>query len=97
MRHCLFLLAAGFADAALTQLGIVSGFVDEGNPLMRLAIEKSWTFFYVIKIILPLILITISCIQPLTGMLRRLMISASFLYGTVLCLHLSWLISFLKV
>jgi hypothetical protein len=34
MRLCLFLLFAGILDAALTQFGIVSGFIEEGNPVM---------------------------------------------------------------
>ena len=54
MRLCLFLLFAGLLDAVLTHFGIVSGIVEEGNPMMKLVIEKSWSYFYILKIFLPL-------------------------------------------
>jgi hypothetical protein len=39
MRLCFFLLVAGLLDAVLTHFGIVSGIVEEGNPMMKLVIE----------------------------------------------------------
>jgi hypothetical protein len=96
MRLCLFLLLAGILDAVLTQFGIVFGIIEEGNPVMELAIEKSWTFFYLIKIFLPLLLIGLFYLRPLKGRIRILLVSACFLYFSVLCYHLVWILLFLN-
>jgi hypothetical protein len=96
MRLCLFLLLAGIVDAVLTQFGIVFGIIEEGNPVMEFAIEKSWTFFYIIKIFLPLLLIGLFYLRPLKGRIRILLVSTCLLYLSVLCYHLVWILLFLN-
>lgn len=96
MRLCLFLLFAGGLDAALTQFGIVSGLIEEGNPVMQFFIEKNWSYFYAVKILLPLILIVLYYLRPLTGRGRALLIFACVLYSSVLVLHMAWMLLYLK-
>lgn len=88
MRLCLFLLIAGLLDAILTNLGIAFGIVDEGNPMMKFVINKSWAFFYMVKIILPLVLIGVFYYRPLKGWLRTLLVSTCVLYFSVLVYHM---------
>jgi hypothetical protein len=92
MRLCLFLLIAGLLDAILTHFGIVSGIVEEGNPIMKTVIEKSWSFFYIIKIFLPLLLLGLFYLRPLKGWIRTLLVSTCVLYLSVLVYHMVWII-----
>ncbi|MFK9095120.1 DUF5658 family protein [Bacillus salipaludis] len=92
MKLCLFLLFAGALDAVLTHFGIASGFVEEGNPIMKHIIEKSWSYFYMIKIVLPLLLLGLFYIRPLKGWIRTFIVSTCVLYLTVLVYHMVWII-----
>lgn len=92
MRLCLFLLIAGLLDAILTHFGIVSGIVEEGNPIMKTVIEKSWSFFYMIKIFLPLLLLGLFYLRPLKGGIRTLLVSTCVLYFSVLVYHMVWIV-----
>jgi hypothetical protein len=96
MRLCLFLLLAGILDAILTQFGIMIGIIEEGNPVMEFAIEKGWTLFYLIKILLPLLLIGLFYLRPLKGRIRTLLVATCVLYLVVLCYHLVWILLFLN-
>jgi len=96
MKYCLFLLIAGLLDAVFTNFGMALGLVDEGNPVMNFVIKHGWFYFYLIKILLPLVLIGLFYLRPLTGMLRNLLISASFLYGMILLLHIGWMVFFFQ-
>jgi hypothetical protein len=92
MRLCLFLFFAGLMDAVLTHFGIVSGIVVEGNPLMKLVIEKSWSYFYIIKVFLPLMLLGLFYLRPLKGWIRTLLVSTCVLYLSVLVYHMVWIV-----
>ncbi|WP_251554211.1 DUF5658 family protein [Neobacillus muris] len=92
MKLGLFLLFSGMVDAALTHYGIISGVIEEGNPIMKLVIEKDWSYFYVIKVLLPIVLIVLITIHPITALIKRLMVSASILYFSVLFYHLTWIL-----
>ncbi|MFL6556526.1 MAG: DUF5658 family protein [Bacillus sp. (in: firmicutes)] len=92
MRLCLFLLIAGLLDAVLTHFGIVSGFVEEGNPMMKSVIEKSWSYFYIIKVLLPLLLLGLFYLHPLEGKIKTLLVSTCILYLTVLLYHMVWIV-----
>jgi len=92
MRLCLFLLFAGVLDAVLTHFGISSGFVEEGNPMMKLIIDQSWSYFYLIKIALPLLLLGLFYLRPLKGWIKTLIISTCVLYLTVLVYHMIWIV-----
>ncbi|MDQ6595991.1 hypothetical protein E2K98_17285 [Bacillus salipaludis] len=96
MKTCLFLLIAGLIDAVLTHIGIAFGIVEEGNPMMKLIIEKSWVFFYLVKIILPLVLIGLFYLRPLKGKIRTLLTAAGILYFSVLAYHLVWILLYLN-
>ncbi|HEY2419953.1 MAG TPA: DUF5658 family protein [Neobacillus sp.] len=96
MRLCLFLLLAGIMDAVLTQFGIAYGVIKEGNPMMEIAIEKSWAIFYLIKIFLPIVLIGLFYLQPFKGRIRNLLTFTCVLYLSVLCYHLVWILHYLN-
>lgn len=96
MRLCLFLLIAGIMDAVLTHFGIISGIIEEANPLMRAVMDKSWTYFYLIKILLPFMLIGLYFLRPLEGSLRTLLISASAIYFAVLVYHMAWILLYFR-
>ncbi|MBT2726677.1 DUF5658 family protein [Neobacillus sp. C211] len=96
MRLCFFLLVAGLLDAVLTHFGIVSGIVEEGNPMMKLVIEKSWSYFYIIKIFLPLLLLGLFYLRPLKGWIRTLLVSTCVLYLSVLVYHMVWIVLYLN-
>jgi Domain of unknown function (DUF5658) len=92
MRLCLFLLFAGILDAILTHFGILSGIIEEANPLMQAVMDKGWTYFYFIKILLPFMLIGLYFLRPLEGRLRTLLISACVIYFSVLVYHMAWIL-----
>ncbi|MEH7417860.1 DUF5658 family protein [Neobacillus drentensis] len=92
MKPCIFLLAAGLIDAIFTHVGISTGFIKEGNPVMREVINKGWTYFYLIKIFLPLFLLGLFYFRPFKGMIRMLLISTCVLYLSVLVYHVVWVI-----
>jgi hypothetical protein len=96
MKFCIFLLIAGLLDAVLTHFGIVSGVVEEGNPVMKTVIDKSWSFFYIIKISLPLLLLGLFYLRPLKGWLRTLLVSTCVLYLSVLVYHMVWIALYLN-
>src|SRR3954466_14129599 len=96
MKFCIFLLIAGLLDAVLTHFGIVSGIVEEGNPVMKTVIDKSWSFFYIIKISLPLLLLGLYYLHPLKGWLRTLLVSTCVLYLSVLVYHMVWIALYLN-
>jgi glucan phosphoethanolaminetransferase (alkaline phosphatase superfamily) len=83
-------------DAALTHFGIRAGLVEEGNPLMKQVIEKSWSYFYIIKIFLPLLLLGLFYLRPFKGKLRTLLISTCVLYLSVLVFHMAWIALYLN-
>ncbi|MDR7002456.1 DUF5658 family protein [Neobacillus niacini] len=97
MKICVFLLLAGLLDAVLTNLGIANGMIKEGNPIMKQVIEIGWVYFYMIKIIFPLILIGLFYLQPLKGRIRTLLTAAGVLYFSVLAYHLIWILHYLNI
>lgn len=97
MKLCLFLLIAGILDALLTQIGIVQGIIQEGNPLIQYLFEKSWLLVYSVKVVLPLILLGLLLYHPLKSrFVSILLVSTSVLYLTVLAYHLFWILLYVK-
>ncbi|WP_042357015.1 DUF5658 family protein [Bacillus rubiinfantis] len=94
MRFCLFLLFAGVLDAVMTHAGIALGLVKEANPLMRFVIELNWSLFYGIKIILPLLLVILALLRPITGKIKLLLLTACVCYSSILVYHLGWILLF---
>jgi hypothetical protein len=95
MRAGLFLLIAGVLDAVLTQLGVSFGIIEEGNPAVKLVIEKSWLLFYLIKVSLPLLLVGIIFCQPLNSWVKALIRASCAVYLSVLAIHFSWIAFYL--
>ncbi|WP_160723902.1 DUF5658 family protein [Bacillus sp. USDA818B3_A] len=95
MNPCIFLFTAGLLDAVLTHFGISSGAIEEANPLMREVIDKGWSYFYVIKIVLPLVLLGLFYLRPFKGRIRTLLISTCILYLSVLVYHMFWMILYI--
>ncbi|PLS05769.1 DUF5658 family protein [Neobacillus cucumis] len=96
MKPCIFLIAACLMDAVLTHFGISSGFIEEGNPMMREVIATGWTYFYLIKILLPLVLLGLFYLRPFKGRIRTLLISTCILYLSVLAYHMVWIVLYLN-
>jgi hypothetical protein len=96
MKPCIFLFAAGLLDAILTNIGISLGFIEEGNPMMRGVIHEGWSYFYLIKIFLPLVLIVLFYLKPFKGIIRTLLISTCVLYVSVLAYHMVWVFLYLN-
>jgi len=96
MKPCIFLLAAGLLDAILTHVGISAGFIEEGNPMMKEVINKGWSYFYLIKIFLPLLLLGLFYLRPFKGTIRILLISTCVLYLSVLVYHMVWVVLYLN-
>ncbi|MBL4953662.1 hypothetical protein JK635_15850 [Neobacillus sp. YIM B02564] len=96
MRFCLFLLFAGTLDAVLTHFGVTLGIVEEANPLMKLVIEKNWSYFYLIKISLPLLLIGLFLFHPVKKKMKLLLVASCFIYFSVLVYHLVWMVLYLN-
>ncbi|WP_026573169.1 DUF5658 family protein [Bacillus sp. UNC438CL73TsuS30] len=97
MKICVFLLFAGLLDAVMTNIGIKYGIIKEGNPVMKHVIELGWVYFYMIKIILPLVLIGLFYLRPLKGRIRTLLTAAGILYFSVLAYHLVWILLYLNI
>ncbi|MDP4085580.1 MAG: DUF5658 family protein [Bacillota bacterium] len=97
MKAGLFLLFAGLLDALLTHLGISLGKISEMNPFMNIVIYKSWLLFYLVKILLPLILIGILYLRPLTGKTKVLLTSCCTLYLGILLYHLALIFYYLDL
>ncbi|MEH7097308.1 DUF5658 family protein [Neobacillus vireti] len=96
MKPCIFLFTAGLLDAILTHVGISLGFIEEGNPMMREIIDEGWSYFYLIKIFLPMVLIFLFYLKPFQGIIRKLLISTCVLYLSVLAYHMVWVILYLN-
>jgi hypothetical protein len=96
MKPCIFLFTAGLLDAILTHVGISLGFIEEGNPMMREVIGEGWSYFYLIKLFLPLALIILFYLKPFKGVIRMLLISTCVLYVSVLAYHMVWVCLYLN-
>jgi hypothetical protein len=96
MKPCIFLLVAGVLDAILTNIGISMGFIEEGNPMMRDIIDEGWSYFYIIKIFLPLVLMLLFYLKPFKGIIRTILISTCVLYLSVLLYHMVWVFLYLN-
>lgn len=96
MKAGFFLLIAGLLDALFTQLGIRFGIIEEGNPAVKLVMDKSWLLFYLIKGTLPLILLGIVLFRPLKGWVKGLMKVSCAVYLSVLAIHFTWIVYYLK-
>lgn len=95
MRACFFLLIAGLLDAVLTHMGVAFGLIEEGNPLVKFLMEKSWTLFYLIKVSLPIVLIGIMFFRPLQGWIKKLLTASCVVYFSILMIHCSWIAIYL--
>lgn len=85
---CLCLL-----DAVFTDYGLRVGHIQEANLLVSFMYEKSIVLYYTVKLGLPLLLLFIVTAGKTGVYLRIALTSALFLYVTVTCLHIFWLIA----
>lgn len=87
----ILLLVLATLDAIFTDFGIQNHHITEANPIMRNLYETNEIGFYMIKIVLPLLLIAIVTkleSKPFLTVLLRLTI---FLYVMVVVFHFFWL------
>jgi hypothetical protein len=91
----LFIAAASFTDAVLTDLGIRLGSISEANPLMRSLYQWNAPAFFLLKLALPLLLLLITP-KLLTKPLQNLLYLTCGIYLCVLSLHSVWLLEQFK-
>jgi hypothetical protein len=90
----IFILVANIADAFLTNFGISSGQMTEGNPIMSWLYHQNVVIFILVKISLPILL---ACIllyfvpKKPSFTIRSLLITTSCIYVYVIALHGAWL------
>lgn len=91
-----FILAANIIDAGLTYVGSNKGFVTEANPIMAYFLYGHVTLFFLLKMLLPLLLLVIYW-KWKTRFVRRLMYVTVAVYSYVLILHMYWIFKVLVV
>ncbi|WP_301109148.1 DUF5658 family protein [Sporosarcina sp.] len=87
------LLCLCLLDAVFTDYGLRFGHIQEANLLVSFMYEKSIVLYYTVKLGLPLLLLYIVTVGKTGVFLRIGLTSALFLYVTVICLHIFWLIA----
>ncbi|MFN0225588.1 DUF5658 family protein [Paenibacillus sp. KR2-11] len=90
----IFLVAAGAADAFMTDFGLQAQMIEEANPLMRFLYENAYLLFYLVKIGLPVLLFILMRRVKRTY-IQRLLIVPAVVYAGVLVLHSFWFSAFL--
>lgn len=85
------LLMLAIADAVFTDFGIQNHYITESNPIMSNVYNGNIPGFYLIKIILPILLIFIATKLESKPFIRTLFYMAIFSYICVLMLHFFWL------
>jgi hypothetical protein len=95
LRLVLFIASASAIDALLTHIGIKLGIIQEANPLMDWLYERSETFFFLLKVSFPIMLLLILP-QRISKPIRGLLLAACGVYLFVLSLHGVWLIQLLR-
>ncbi|MFS0781191.1 DUF5658 family protein [Bacillus sp. 1P06AnD] len=87
--RCLLLLC--LFDAVATDIGIRTGFIEEGNPLMGMIYEQSKIVFYCCKLIFPVLLV-ILYEKHIQSKLLTVLVGVCFtLYVAVTMIHASWI------
>lgn len=90
-KFAAILLAAGLADAALTDLGLRLQVITEANPLMRLIYMHAYPLFYGMKLFLPLALLLLSRHFTPKKYHLSLIGAACIIYAGVMLLHAHWI------
>jgi hypothetical protein len=89
----IFIFVANISDALLTDYGIRSQQMAEGNPLMNWLYHQSFAAFFFIKILLPILLLFILFFllpKKLSRTLSGLLIITCCIYLYVMFLHGVW-------
>lgn len=90
-KFAAILLAAGLADAVLTDLGLRLQIITEANPFMRLIYMHAYPLFYGMKLILPLALLLL--LPKFTPRKYHITLigAACIIYAGVMLLHARWI------
>lgn len=91
IKMVIVLLILAIFDALFTDFGIQNHHITEANPIMRSIHEANVTGFYLIKIALPVLLISIVAKLESKPFILFLLNVAISLYVIVLLLHFFWL------
>ncbi len=85
----LFLLV--IFDTVFTHLGLQGGHITEANPLMRYLYDFHVGLFFLIKLILPILLIwLVTRLEP-KPYIQLMIAGAIFIYTFVLLKHVYWI------
>ncbi|QGQ97904.1 hypothetical protein EHS13_24955 [Paenibacillus psychroresistens] len=87
----LFIAAASFTDAILTDFGLRLGSIGEANPLMLWLYQWNAIAFFLLKLSLPLLLLLVIP-KLLSKVLQNLLYLTSAIYLCILSLHGVWLL-----
>lgn len=91
--HTSFLLAClCIIDAVFTDIGIRNGHIEELNPLMRFVHDKSIFMFYLLKFLLPTILLTLIKFAKTSTILKYIVLLALIMYVVIISMHIYWII-----
>ena len=90
-KATVLLLFLAIFDAVFTDFGIRYHYIEEVNPLMRFVYETSISGFYVLKILLPVLLLYFILKIHIKPYFTLLLISTNLLYVFVFCMHLFWI------
>jgi len=80
-------------DAVFTHIGLQGGHISEANPLMRILYDFNIGLFFVVKILLPLILMILMRKLEPKPIIQLMIAGTIFLYTIVLLMHLYWFTS----
>lgn len=92
LHTCFLLVCLCVIDAIFTDLGIRNGHIQEVNPLMKFIYEMNIVVFYLSKIILPIILLSLMHFVKPSTLLRNLIIISLIAYVLVISMHIYWVI-----
>ena len=84
------LVMLAILDAVFTHIGVQGGHITEANPIMRSLYDFNVGLFFVIKILLPVVLMRLlSRFEP-NPFIQLMIAGTIFVYVFVLLMHIYW-------
>lgn len=85
------IIVLSFFDAFLTDIGILSNLVEEGNPIAKYLYDYNVAVFYGWKTLLPLSLLLLYRYIPNKMKHRKLILVTGIVYIMINIYHFTWL------
>lgn len=90
-KNIKWLIVLCLGDAFLTDFGLIMDLVDEANPLIKWLYNQSVVLFYGVKMVLPVILLMLYRLQPLSIIIQKGSSILLILYIGINTYHIFWL------